>query len=247
MAGHSKWANIKHRKGRQDALRGKIATKIAREITVAVRLGGADPALNMKLKLALQKAKENNVPKDNIQRAITKGQGNAEGGHYDEIRYEGYGPGGIAVIVDTLTDNKNRTAAGVRHLFSKYGGNLGETGSVNWIFDFKGVFLVDSAESPLNEEELMLLALDAGAEDVKTEDGEYEIITSPEEFDSVAAVLEENQVPTRMAQVTMVPQTMTELGDEEAKKMIKLLESLEEDDDVQDVYSNFAMPDDFEE
>ena len=247
MAGHSKWANIKHRKGRQDALRGKVATKIAREITVAVRLGGADPALNMKLKLALQKAKENNVPKDNIQRAITKGQGNAEGGHYDEIRYEGYGPGGIAVIVDTLTDNKNRTAAGVRHLFSKYGGNLGETGSVNWMFDFKGVFLVDSSESPLSEEDLMLLALDAGAEDVKTEDGEYEIITSPEEFDSVVAALEENHIPTRMAQVTMVPQTMSELGAEEAKKMIKLLESLEEDDDVQDVYSNFAMPDDFEE
>ena len=243
MAGHSKWANIKHRKGKQDALRAKITTKIGREITIAVKIGGADPALNMKLKLALQKAKEGNVPKDNIQRAIQKGLGGGDNGNYEEMRYEGYGPGGVAVFVDTLSDNKNRTAANIRHLFSKYGGNLGESGSVAWMFDPKGIFIVDAGSSPFGEEELMLMALDAGAEDFESQDGDYIISTTPEEFDGVQEVLEKANIETKMAQVTMVPQTTMALEGKESEKMMELLEMLEEHDDVQDVYSNFEMPD----
>lgn len=242
MAGHSKWANIKHRKGRQDALRAKITTKIGREITVAVKMGGSDPALNMKLKLALQKAKEDNVPKDNIQRAIQKGLGGGDSGNYEEIRYEGYGPGGVAVFVDALSDNRNRTAADVRHLFSKYGGNLGESGSVAWMFDSKGIFLVDRQESNKDEEELMLLALENGAEDFETQEEDYEISTSPENFDAVQEMLEKEGIQTKIAQITMVPQTTISLDGESAEKMMKLLEALEEHDDVQDVYSNFEMP-----
>ena len=241
MAGHSKWANIKHRKGRQDALRAKITTKIAREIAVAVKIGGADPALNMKLKLALQKAKEGNVPKDNIQRAIQKGLGGADNNNYEEIRYEGYGPGGVAVFVDVLSDNRNRTAADIRHLFSKNGGNLGESGSVAWMFDSKGIFLVDKRECLLNEEEFMMAALEAGAEDFVIQEEEYEISTSPEDFSNVLETLENLNIPTKIAQITMVPQTTVTLGSDAEIKMIKLLEALEDHDDVQDVYSNFEM------
>jgi len=241
MAGHSKWANIKHRKGRQDALRAKITTKIAREIAVTVKIGGADPALNMKLKLALQKAKEGNVPKDNIQRAIQKGLGGAENNNYEEIRYEGYGPGGVAVFVDVLSDNRNRTAADIRHLFSKNGGNMGESGSVAWMFDSKGIFLVDKRECLLNEEEFMMAALEAGAEDFVIQEEEYEISTSPEDFSNVLETLENLNIPTKIAQVTMVPQTTVTLGSDAEIKMIKLLEALEDHDDVQDVYSNFEM------
>ena len=242
MAGHSKWANIKHRKGRQDALRAKITTKVGREITIAVKIGGADPALNMKLKLALQKAKEGNVPKDNIQRAIQKGLGGGDAGNYEEIRYEGYGPSGVAVFVDALTDNRNRTAADVRHLFTKYGGNLGESGSVAWMFDPKGVFVIESATCSLGEEELMLLALEAGAEDFSTEEEHFEITTTPEGFDGVLEALEKAEIETQMAQVTMVPQTTISLDGKEGEKMMKLLEALEDHDDVQEVYSNFEMP-----
>ena len=241
MAGHSKWANIKHRKGRQDALRAKITTKIAREIAVAVKIGGADPALNMKLKLALQKAKEGNVPKDNIQRAIQKGLGGAENNNYEEIRYEGYGPGGVAVFVDVLSDNRNRTAADIRHLFSKNGGNMGESGSVAWMFDSKGIFLVDKRECLLNEEEFMMAALEAGAEDFVIQEEEYEISTSPEDFSNVLETLENLNIPTKIAQITMAPQTTVTLGSDAEIKMIKLLEALEDHDDVQDVYSNFEM------
>ena len=242
MAGHSKWANIKHRKGRQDALRAKITTKVGREITIAVKIGGADPALNMKLKLALQKAKEGNVPKDNIQRAIQKGLGGGDAGNYEEIRYEGYGPSGVAVFVDALTDNRNRTAADVRHLVTKYGGNLGESGSVAWMFDPKGVFVIESATCSLDEEELMLLALEAGAEDFSTEEDHFEITTTPEGFDGVLEALEKAEIETQMAQVTMVPQTTISLDGKEGEKMMKLLEALEDHDDVQEVYSNFEMP-----
>ena len=241
MAGHSKWANIKHRKGRQDALRAKITTKIAREIAVTVKIGGADPALNMKLKLALQKAKEGNVPKDNIQRAIQKGLGGAENNNYEEIRYEGYGPGGVAVFVDVLSDNRNRTAADIRYLFSKNGGNMGESGSVAWMFDSKGIFLVDKRECLLNEEEFMMAALEAGAEDFVIQEEEYEISTSPEDFSNVLETLENLNIPTKIAQITMVPQTTVTLGSDAEIKMIKLLETLEDHDDVQDVYSNFEM------
>ncbi len=242
MSGHSKWANIKHRKGKMDAIRGKITTKISREITVAARAGGADPAGNMRLKLALQKAKENNVPKDNIQRAIQKGIGSLDGGNYEEIVYEGYGPGGVAVLLEIMTDNRNRTAADIRHLFAKHGGNLGEAGCVSWMFDKKGLFLVD--KDGVNEEDLMLIALEAGAEDIKSEDDQYEVTTAPDDWEQVRAALEAAKVQTASAQITMVPQTTVELAGDDAVKMLKLMDALEDHDDVQEVYANFDIPED---
>lgn len=242
MSGHSKWANIKHRKGRADAMKAKITTKIGREITVAVKLGGADPAGNMRLKLILQKAKENNVPKDNIQRAIQRGCGAADGANYEELTYEGYGPGGVAVMVEVLTDNRNRTAADVRHLFAKYGGNLGETGCVGWMFKKQGVFLVAN-DAKFSEDEMMLLALEAGADDVKYEDGEYEIVCQPEAFADLQTTLEENKLEISMARIAMLPDTNVALGEEEGQKLMRMLDALEEHDDVQEVYSNFEFPD----
>lgn len=241
MSGHSKWANIKHRKGKVDALRGKLTTKIGREITVAVRLGGADPTGNMRLKLALQKARENNIPKDNIQRAIQKGQGSLDGANYEEISYEGYGPGGVAVLVEVMTDNRNRTAADVRHLFSKYGGNLGETGCVSWMFKKQALFIIDN--SVISEEDLILLTLDAGADDIRTAEEQYEIIAAPQDFEKIQQVLEDNQVPVLSAQVAMIPDTTVALLGEEAAKMLKLMDALEEHDDVQEVYTNVDLPD----
>lgn len=243
MSGHSKWANIKRRKGKVDAIRGKVTTKISREITIAVRMGGADPSGNMRLKLALQKAKENNIPKDNIQRAIQKGQGALEGGNYEEILYEGYGPGGVAVLLEIMTDNRNRTAADIRHLFTKYGGNLGESGCVSWMFDKKGLFLVDKAPA-INEEDLMLLAIEAGAEDFKAEDDQYEITTAPDDWESVREALEKAKVTVTTAQITMVPQTTVELTGDEAVKMLKLMDALEDHDDVQEVYTNVDLDED---
>jgi YebC/PmpR family DNA-binding regulatory protein len=240
MSGHSKWANIKHKKGRMDAVRGKVTTKISREITVAVKAGGADPVGNMRLKLALQKAKENNVPKDNIQRAIQKGQGTLEGGNYEEFMYEGYGPGGVAVLLEIMTDNRNRTAADIRHLFSKNGGNLGESGCVAWMFDKKGLFLVDK-DAHISEEDLMLLALEAGAEDFKAEDDQYEIVTAPEDWEKVGEVLEKSKIPVATSQITMLPQTTVELTGDDAVKMLKLIDALEDHDDVQEVYANFDI------
>ncbi len=241
MAGHSKWANIKHKKGKMDAIRGKLTTKIGREITIAVRIGGADPTGNMRLKLALQKAKENNIPKDNIQRAIQKGQGTLEGASYEEITYEGYGPGGVAVMVEVLTDNRNRAAADVRHLFSKYGGNLGELGCVAWMFKKQAVFIVDKEAA--GEDDLMMLVLDAGAEDFRSEDEQYEIIASPDSFDTIQQVLEENKIPVLMSQIGMIPDTNISLVGDEAVKMMKLTEALEDYDDVQEVYTNAELPD----
>jgi YebC/PmpR family DNA-binding regulatory protein len=241
MSGHSKWANIKHKKGKMDAIRGKVTTKIGREITVAVRIGGSDPTGNMRLKLALQKAKENNIPKENIQRAIQKGLGAADGSNYEELSYEGYGPGGVAVMVEILTDNRNRTAADVRHLFSKYGGNLGETGCVSWMFKKKGIFVV-SKETGVDEEELMMLVLEAGAEDLKANDEDFEIVVEPELFDAVQAVLENGNMETMIAHITMVPDTTVALEGGDAEKMLKLVEALEEHDDVQEVYANFDIP-----
>lgn len=245
MSGHSKWANIKHQKGRVDAIRGKVTTKIGREITIAVRLGGADLTGNMRLKLAMQKAKANNIPKENIQRAIQKGQGALTGANYEEIVYEGYGPAGVAVMIEILTDNRNRTAADIRHLFSKYGGNLGESGCVSWMFKHKGVFVVE--KGGISEEDLMMLVIDAGAEDMKAEEGAFEIITAPEDFDAVQQALEANHIVSVVAEITMIPETTIELGEGDSEKMIKLLEILEEHDDVQNVYSNFDMPDEEEE
>ncbi len=245
MSGHSKWANIKHKKGRVDAIRGKVTTKIGREITIAVRLGGPDQIGNMRLKLALQKAKANNIPKENIQRAIQKGQGALDGVNYEEIVYEGYGPAGVAVMIEILTDNRNRTAADIRHLFSKYGGNLGESGCVSWMFKQKGLFIVEAGT--INEEDLMLLVLEAGAEDLKNDDGDFEITTAPEDFDAVQQVLEANNIPCLLAELDMIPETTAQLGEADSDKMIKLLEALEEHDDVQNVFSNFDMPEEEED
>lgn len=241
MSGHSKWANIKHKKGKMDAIRGKVTTKISREITIAVRMGGSDPTGNMRLKLALQKAKENNIPKDNIQRAIQKGAGALDGANYEELTYEGYGPGGVALMVEAMTDNRNRTAAEMRHLFSKYGGNLGESGCVSWMFKKKGVFIVDK-ETGIDEEELMMIVLDAGADDLQSEDGQFEITTAPDDFDNIQRALEDHNIQTLVAQIAMVPDNTIDVSDDDAVKLAKLVELLEDHDDVQEVYGNFDLP-----
>ncbi|MDD4084982.1 MAG: YebC/PmpR family DNA-binding transcriptional regulator [Acholeplasmataceae bacterium] len=241
MSGHSKWANIKHKKGRADALRGRVTTKISREITIAVRMGGADPTGNMKLKLALTKAKANNIPKDNIQRAIQKGAGSVEGSNFEEITYEGYGPGGVAIMVTALTDNRNRTAADVRHLFSKHGGNLGETGCVGWMFKRKGLFAID-ADAGYTEEDLMLLILDAGAEDIKLDEDTFEITTEPDNFEAVEKALTDNSIEVMMSEISMIPDTLSELSQEDAVKVQKLTDALEDLDDVQDVFTNADLP-----
>lgn len=246
MSGHSKWANIKHKKGKADALRGKITTKISREITIAVRMGGADPTGNMKLKLALSKAKANNIPKDNIQRAIQKGAGALEGQSFEEITYEGYGPAGVAMMVSCLTDNRNRTAADVRHVFSKYGGNLGATGCVGYMFQQKGVFAV-SKETGVEEDDLMMIALEAGAEDIKNEEEGFEIVTTPDAFDDVEKALADAGIEVEMAEITMIPDTVAELSAEDAERVQKMLDVLEDLDDVQDVYHNADLPEDDEE
>lgn len=246
MSGHSKWANIKHKKGKADALRGKITTKISREITIAVRMGGADPTGNMKLKLALSKAKANNIPKDNIQRAIQKGAGALEGQSFEEITYEGYGPAGVAMMVSCLTDNRNRTAADVRHVFSKYGGNLGATGCVGYMFQQKGVFAV-SKETGVEEDDLMMIALEAGAENIKNEEEGFEIVTTPDAFDDVEKALADAGIEVEMAEITMIPDTMAELSAEDAERVQKMLDVLEDLDDVQDVYHNADLPEDDEE
>lgn len=246
MSGHSKWANIKHKKGKADAARGKITTKIGREITIAVRMGGSDPVGNTRLKLALAKAKANNIPKDNINRAIAKGAGETDGANYEEITYEGYGPAGIAVMLDVLTDNRNRTAADVRHTFSKHGGNMGETGSVGWMFKRKGVFTIDK-ENGYDEDEVMMIALEAGAEDIKSMDDCFEIVTEPEDYDAVEKALADNNIEVAMGEVTMVPDTMTALEGEDAEKMQKLIDMFEDMDDVQEVYTNADLPDEDEE
>ena len=246
MSGHSKWANIKHKKGKADALRGKITTKISREITIAVRMGGADPTGNMKLKLALSKAKANNIPKDNIQRAIQKGAGALEGQSFEEITYEGYGPAGVAMMVSCLTDNRNRTAADVRHVFSKYGGNLGATGCVGYMFQQKGVFAV-SKETGVEEDDLMMVALEAGAEDIKNEEEGFEIVTTPDTFDDVEKALADAGIEVEMAEITMIPDTMAVLSAEDAERVQKMLDVLEALDDVQHVYHNADLPEDDEE
>ena len=244
MSGHSKWANIKRKKGKNDALRGKITTKIGREITIAVRMGGPDPVGNMRLKLALQKAKENNIPKDNIKRAIQKGAGATEGQNYEEIVYEGYGPAGVAVTVNVLTDNRNRAAAAVRHEFSKCGGNLGATGCVGWMFHSTGIFVVSKEQA--DEDKLMEVALDAGADDVKDEGEEFEIITTPEAFDDVEKALADAGIETEHASITMVPENTIKLTGEDAAKMERFVDALDEIDDVQDVYHNADLPEDEE-
>ena len=239
MAGHSKWANIQHRKGRQDAKRGKLWTKIIREITVAARAGGADPEANPRLRMAWDKAMGANMPKDNIQRAITRGAGGADGANYDEIRYEGYGIGGVALIVDTMTDNKVRTVAEVRHALNKHGGNLGTEGSVAFQFKHCGQLILAPGTS---EDAVMEAALDAGADDVLVdEDGAVEVLTSPTAFEAVKAALDGAGLSAGMAEVTYRPEVTIELSDDDRLKMQKIIDALEELDDVQEVFHNAAL------
>ena len=246
MSGHSKWANIKHKKGKADAARGKITTKIGREITIAVQMGGPDPTGNMRLKLALSKAKANNIPKDNIQRAIKKGQGAAEGGNYEEITYEGYGPAGVAVMVSTLTNNRNRTAADLRHYFDKNGGNLGAMGCVAFLFNQKGV--IDISLEDKDADEAMMDALDAGAEDFDASEDAAEVTTDPENYSAVVKALEEKGYEILSDDLAMVPMTTTRLTDpEQLKLMGKLLDSLEDNDDVQNVWHSLENEEDLPE
>ncbi len=239
MAGHSKWANIQHRKGRQDAKRGKIFTRLIKEITVAARLGGGDPGTNPRLRLAMDKAYENNMPKDNVERAIKRGSGELEGVNYEEIRYEGYGIAGAAVMVDCMTDNRTRTVADVRHAFTKYGGNLGTDGSVAFLFKHCGQMLFAPGT---DEAKLMDAAIDAGAEDVVTnDDGSIEVITGPAEFSVVRAALVKAGFKPELAEVTMKPATENALAGDDALRMQKLLDALEAVDDVQEVYTTAVL------
>jgi len=246
VSGHSKWSTIKRKKGALDAKRGKIFSRLIKEITVAARMGGGDPEGNPRLRSAINTAKTENMPKDNIERAIKKGTGELEGAVYEEITYEGYGPSGVAVLVDCMTDNKNRTVADIRHAFSKSGGNLGESGCVSWMFDKKGSILVD--KEVIDEEELMDKALEAGAEDVVEEDTVFQVVTAPEDFDAVREALEADGVKFIEASVSMIPQNTVDITDEKrARQILKLLESLEDQDDVQNVYANFDIPDEIVE
>jgi len=240
MSGHSKWANIKRKKGANDAIRGKITTKIGREITIAVRMGGSDPTGNMRLKLALSKAKANNIPKDNINRAIQKGLGASDGSNYEEMTYEGYGPGGTAIMLDILTDNRNRTAADVRHIFSKYGGSLGANGCVSWMFNKKAVFVVEK-EAFDDEDALMELVLEAGADDFVAEDDAFEITGEPDVFDDILQALTDKGIETASAEITMVPDNTVKVEGENVVNMQKMLDAFDDNDDVQEVYGNYEM------
>lgn len=240
MSGHSKFANIKHRKEKNDKAKGKIFTVIGREIAVAVKEGGSDPANNNKLRDVIAKAKANNMPNDTIERGIKKAAGDLGAVNYEVITYEGYGPNGIAIIVDALTDNKNRTASNVRNAFTKGNGSIGTPGCVSYMFDKKGQIIIDKEECEMDPDELMMMALDAGAEDFSEEEDSYEIITGPDDLGAVREALEKAQIPMMEAEVTMIPQTWAELTDEDAIKGInKTLDLLDEDDDVQAVYHNW--------
>lgn len=242
MAGHSKWAQIKHKKAHADAKKGRLFTKIVKEISVAARLGGGDPEGNPRLRLAIEKAKEVNMPSDNIKRAIMKGTGELPGVSYEEYTYEGYGPGGVAVLIDVLTDNKNRTVSELRYLMSKHGGSLGEAGCVAWIFDKKGYILVEKGK--VDEDTLMSIALDAGAEDMKNDPKEdnYEVITRPEDLNNIKAAIESAGIPVSLAEITMLPKSYVTLDEKNSEQMLRLIEVLEDHDDVQNVYANFDVP-----
>ncbi len=240
MSGHSKWSSIKHKKAAEDAKRGKIFTKLIKEITVAARMSGGDPDVNPRLRTAIQAAKSENMPKDNIERAIKKGTGELEGVNYEESIYEGYGPGGAAVLIESLTDNKNRAVADIRHIFNKIGGRLGENGCVAWMFEKKGYVAIE--KKAVDEETLMEMALEAGAEDIREDDGNYEVITAPEDFELVKAAIEKSAIPYIVAEITMFPQSTTNLVGKEAEQMVKLMEALEDCEDVQKVYTNADIP-----
>jgi YebC/PmpR family DNA-binding regulatory protein len=244
MSGHSKWSSIKHKKGAADAKRGKIFTKLIKEITVAARMGGSgDPDANPRLRSAILAAKSENMPKDNIERAIKKGTGELEGVHYEESNYEGYGPGGAAVLVESLTDNKNRAVADIRHIFNKCGGNLGENGCVAWMFAKKGYLVIE--ESATDEDTLMEIALEAGAEDVRKDGSNFEVICAAEDFESVKASIDEKSIDYIEAEVTMLPQSTASLQGKEAEQMIRLMDMLDDCEDVQKVYTNADIPEEF--
>ena len=244
MSGHSKWSTIKRKKGANDAQRAKIFTKVSREILVAVKSGGPDPDNNSALKDAISKARSVNMPNDNIARTIKKAAGGTDGDNYETVVYEGYGPSGVAVIVDTLTDNRNRTAANIRHYFDKFGGNLGTNGCVSFMFDKKGVIIIEADD--IDEDEITMDALEAGAEDLSTEDGVVEITTAPEDFHAVRDALD-GKYTLASAELSMVPQTMTAISDpDHIVLMGRLLDNLDDDDDVQNVYHNWDMPSDME-
>lgn len=246
MSGHSKWHNIQAKKGKTDAKRGKIFTKIGKELAMASKNGGSNPDTNSKLRDVIAKAKANNMPQDTITRAIKKGAGEMEGLNYEEIVYEGYGPSGVAVIVKTLTDNKNRTAGNVRAAFTKQGGNLGSTGCVSFMFQSKGQIIIEKQDG-MDEDEIMMQALDAGAEDFEAQEEVFEITTTPEDFGTVREALEGAGLEFLSAEVTMIPDTMSQVDMETAVKVQKLIDKLEDDDDVQDVYHNAEFPEGFEE
>ena len=240
MSGHNKWSTIKHKKEKTDAARGKIFTKIGREIAVAVKTGGSDPATNSRLRDCIAKARANNMPNDNINRSIKKAAGELGSVDYTDIVYEGYGPGGVAVIVEVLTDNKNRTAAEIRHAFDKNGGSLGQTGCVGWMFDRKGVIVVEE-DGSISEDDLMEKALEAGAEDFSAEEGAFEILTDPSEFSAVREALENEGIKFASAEVDMIPQNTQSISDEQKVQIEKMLDMLEDNDDVQNVYHNAEM------
>jgi len=242
MSGHSKWSSIKHKKGAADAKRGKLFTKLIKEITVAARMGGGDPDSNPRLRSAIMTAKGENMPKDNIERAVKKGTGELEGVNYEESTYEGYGPGGAAVLIESLTDNKNRAVADIRHIFSKCGGNLGENGCVAWMFDKKGYIVVE--KNVIDEEALMEIALEAGAEDVREDGSNFEVISAPEDFESVKAAVDAASIEHIEAEVTMLPQSTADLQGKEAEQMIRLMDMLDDCEDVQKVYTNADIPED---
>ncbi|HAK89455.1 MAG TPA: YebC/PmpR family DNA-binding transcriptional regulator [Nitrospiraceae bacterium] len=244
MSGHSKWSQIKHKKANTDSKRGKIFTKIVKEITVAARSGGGDPDGNPRLRTAIEKAKEVNMPADNIKKAVMKGTGELPGTTYEEIIYEGYGPGGVALLIEALTDNKNRTVSEIRHTLSKNGGNMGEAGCVSWIFEKKGYILVE--KSKVDEDTLMSVVLDAGADDMKNDPKEdnYEIIASPENLAAVKKSIENQKIPVALSEITMLPKNYVPIEGSAADQMVRLVDALEDNDDVQNVYANFDMPED---
>jgi len=243
MSGHSKWSNIKHKKGKADAQKGKIFTKLGRELLIAARACGGD-VNDFRLKIAIENAKALNLPNENIQRAIQKGAGGTEGANYEELRYEGYGPGGVAIMIDILTDNRNRTAGEVRHIFSKNGGNMGETGSVGWMFEDKGQLRILREGLKISEDDLMMTALDAGAEDFEADEEGFVVYTTPQDMEAVRQALIDQNIPVNESELSPIPQNTIEITDpEQARKLVNLMNKLEDHDDSQGVYSNFELAD----
>jgi YebC/PmpR family DNA-binding regulatory protein len=241
MSGHSKWASIRHKKGAVDAKRGKIFSKLIKEITVAARLGGGDPEGNPRLRVAIQAAKAQNMPKDNIARAIKKGTGELAGTSYEEYNYEAYGPGGVALMMNCLTDNRNRTIADIKHIFERHGGNLGEPGCVSWMFEKRGLVVFE--KNSVEEEKLLDLALEAGAQDIKESETQFEVLTDPADFESIKKVFDDEDLSYSLAEISMIPQNTVKLEGRDAERVLSLLEALEENDDVSQVYANFDIPD----